>query len=101
MRFYKELYVSDNCIEKKNKICWKLKHHAGQLNIFVITLAPGNDLLEIYHCAYLQQRYYKRTEQFIIGIAGGYEEAIALSTKIIDEVYQNTGTTDVKRYFME
>ena len=51
MRFHKELYVGDS-IKNARKVKWKLKHHAGQLSIFVIALSGGSDQLEIYHCAF-------------------------------------------------
>lgn len=99
MKFYKNLYAADSCREKKRKICWKLKHNAGQLSIYIIALSSENNLLEIYHCAFLQQKYYNKKTLFIVGIAGGYEEAIEVTQKIIMDVYNKTGGFKMKEYF--
>ena len=37
----------------------------------------------------------------IIGLAKGYDEALALVRDIVDETYQNTGSVDVWRYLKE
>lgn len=99
MKFYKKLYIGKT-IKKPALVKWKLAHGAGQLKIYVITLAAGNDLLEIYHCAFLQQKFYKKYPPFIVGIAGSYDEAVSLVTEIVEEVYANTGGYAVKDYIM-
>lgn len=97
MKFYKKLYIGDT-IKKPRRVKWKLKHNAGQLNIFVLTLAEGNDQLEIYHCAFLQQAYYKKNPPYVIGIANGYEEAVAIVCKITEETLLATGGANLKEY---
>ncbi|MBQ8592429.1 MAG: hypothetical protein IJ485_06775 [Lachnospiraceae bacterium] len=99
MKFYKKLYVGES-IKNPVKVRWKLAHGAGQLKIYVIALAGGDDLLEIYHCAYLQQKYYKKYPPFIVGIAGSYDEAVSLTQTIIEEVYADTGDFAVKEYIL-
>lgn len=101
MRFYHDLYVGEDAKKHRKKIIWKLKHRAGQVNVYVIALADGRDLLEIYHCGLLQQGYYKRKNPFIVGIARGYEEAVALVETIVAEVYEKTGGMDVKGYLLQ
>lgn len=100
MKFYKNLYLSNGCVDKKEKICWKLKHNAGQIDIFVIGLAPGRDLLEIYHCGFLQQKAFKKNASLIVGIADGYDLAVELTVKIIEDVYAETGNLLVKEYIL-
>lgn len=100
MRFYKYLYTTDKYSEKKQKICRKLRWNIGQIKVHVIALASGNDLLEIYHCAILQQKAFNKRDIFIVGIAEGYEEAIALSQQIVSDVYEQTGDVKVKEYIL-
>lgn len=99
MRFYSKLYVGDS-IRNVRRTKWKLRHNAGQIRVYIIALAGGSDLLEIYHCAFLQQAYYKKHPPFIVGIAGGYDEAVMLSVKIIQEVSGKLGHYRIKSYFM-
>jgi len=95
IQFYDQLYVGDS-IKKPEKIIKKLKKNAGQLNIYIITPAKGNDLLEIIHAGFLKQIYYKENPPYIIGIANGYDEALALVEKIVMEYYNKTGTFNFK-----
>ena len=57
MKFYKYLYIGDT-VKDPAKAKRKLKLHAGQL-VYVICIAQGNDQLEIFHSAYLKQKYYR------------------------------------------
>lgn len=99
MKFYKRLYVGES-IKKPAKVKWKLAHGAGQMKIYVITLASGDDLLEIYHCAFLRQKFYKKYPPFIVGIAGSYKEAVSLVQTMIEDVYAMTGSYAVKDYIL-
>lgn len=99
MKFYKNLYIGDT-IKNPNKIKRKIKRHAKQLKVFVILLASGSDQLEICHSILLEQPYYHKKENvpYIIGIAGNYEEAVALVCRITQEAVTQNGDADLKRY---
>lgn len=97
MKFYKNLYIGET-IKKPNKVKWKLRCNAGQLNIYVIALAKGNDQLEIYHSAFLQQRYYRKHQPYIIGICSCYEEAVAIVVSITQEALNQIGSPDIKKF---
>ena len=57
MKFYKYLYIGDT-VTNPQKVKRKLKLHAG-VQVYVITTASSSDQLEIFHSAYLKQRYYR------------------------------------------
>ncbi len=97
MKFYKKLYVGES-IKKPNKVKRKLRRNAGQFKVYVIALAGGDDQLEIYHCAFLQQKYYRDHPPYIIGLAGGYEEAVDIVVKITEAALKETGRPDLKKY---
>lgn len=96
MKFYKYLYIGDT-VTNPQKIKWKLKHHAG-VQVYVITTAPFADQLEIFHSAYLKQRYYRYHPPIIIGIASNYEEAMQIILKITQECVDATGNCNLKEY---
>lgn len=100
MKFYKNLYCSNNIITKKTKICRKLKRNIGQLNIYIILLGNGTNQLEIIHCAYLQQKYFDKKELFIVGIADGYFEAVLIVQRITEDVVNQTGEAYIKKYLV-
>lgn len=100
MEFDKRLYVGES-IRNKRRVKWKLRHNAGQVRVFVIALAKGEDQLEIYHCAFLQQKYYKDHPPYIVGIAGGYPEAVALVERMVMDIFEKTGNYNMKEYFLK
>lgn len=100
MKFYKNLYVGDT-IKDVKKVKRKLLFNAGQLGIYVIALCRGRDQLEIYHCAFLQQKYYRKNPPYIIGVANGYEEAVEIVRQIAAEAYECNGNCDLKKYILD
>ena len=100
MKFYKYLYIGDN-ITNPAKIKRKLKLHAGLVSVYVITIAPGPDQLEIFHSAYLKQKYYRYHPPIIVGIASGYDEAVEIIMKITQECLDTAGNCNLKEYLKQ
>lgn len=102
MKWYDDLYVGDSIIHRKKQIKWKILHNAGQINIYIITIAANKkNLLDIIPSRELLQKGYPKKELFIIGLAKGYEEAIEVAASIVDEVYRQTGAFDIVSYLSE
>lgn len=100
MRFSKKLYISPSLDKKRRKVIWKLRTGRPQPFVYIIALAKNQDLLEIYHSGILKQKYYRKKANapYIVGIATGYSGAVDLVIDIIQDVYRDTGTYDVKSY---
>ncbi len=96
MKFYKYLYVGDT-IKNVSKIKWKLKHHAG-VSAYVITIAQGQDQLELFNSAYLKQRYFRYHPPIVVGIASNYDEGIKVIMQITQECLAHTGSCNLKGY---
>ena len=90
MKWYDDLYVGESIVHKTNKIKWKIRHNAGQINIYVITLASGE-----------KQKGYPKKQLYVIGLAKGYDEAVEVAASVIDEVYRQTGAFEVASYLRE
>lgn len=102
MKWYDDLYVGESIIHKTNKVRWKILHNAGQIDIYVITLASNEqNLLDIIPSHELLQKGYPKKGLYVVGLAKGYQEAIETATAIVDEVYQNTGGFAVAAYLEE
>ncbi|WP_408071187.1 hypothetical protein [Butyrivibrio sp. JL13D10] len=96
--FAKKLYIGDS-VKNARLVKWKLKHGAGQLFIYVITSSDIPDgQIEIKHCAFLKQKYFKRHPAYIYGIAGSYNEAMDIVMKMFDEASMSGLTGDIKTY---
>lgn len=91
MKWYDDLYVGESIRHEVDKIKWKIKHNAGQINIYVIVLASNpQNLLDIIPAQELMQKGYPKQDIHVIGLAFGMEEAQLVVKQIIDEVYQET-----------
>ncbi|MBR5596274.1 MAG: hypothetical protein IKW30_02580 [Lachnospiraceae bacterium] len=99
MRFLKEMYVGEG-IKNKQKVLWKLKHGAGMIDIYVISLANGNDQLDCTLCSYFKQKFIREHVGLVVGIAKGYSEAQGLIVSMIEESLRETGSANVKEYIM-
>lgn len=102
MKYYHNLYLSENLVEKKDEMLYKLEHHKIQLNKYVIVLPKnGKNHLEFYDTVLLSQSFYKHQELFVVGIADGFEEALLLVKIIVQEVYDATKGADIRTYLLE
>ena len=81
MRWYDDLYVGYNLLDKKRQVMWKIKRGKQQFNKYVITL-PFNDYI------------------VIVGIAEGREEAMDMVQLIIMDCLNSTGGCKVKDYIL-
>ena len=91
MKWYENLYVGERIQHKAEKIKWKIRHNAGQIDIYVITIASNpQNLLDIIPAQELMQKAYPKKDMYVIGLAHGMEEAKQIVTQIIDEVYRET-----------
>lgn len=97
--WYKNIFVGEKAQKKKRTIMWKLQHGAGMLRVFVLMMPSNPDnSLDIINAAYLKQPVYKNRELKIVGIAVTYEEALQVLEKIVQEVYSQTGSVNIRTY---
>lgn len=101
MRVISGPYVG-HTFKHSKKFLRKLKKGSELKNAYVITLAPGKDLLEIYECSVLNQPYYRqRFERPVIGIAADYDEAVQLVITITQECLEQKGNCNLKEFLWE
>lgn len=99
LKWYSNLYIGEGAKKKAKTIIRKINTMAGQLGIYVITLAinPDNHLEIIPSYLLLQSNVYNNCPM-IVGIASGYDEALSLITMITNEVYEKMGNTDIRTF---
>ncbi len=99
MKWYPQLYVGEQVSKKRKKIIWKIDYHKKIYNVYLITLASnGKDIFDIFSSAYLSFPAVYRNCPLIVGIAGSYFEAVDLAVTIIEEIYRETGKTQIRQY---
>ena len=81
VNWYKNLYIGDNAKKKSKKLIHKINQGAGVIDVYVITLAvnPENSL-EIFSANLLMQSALRR------------------NCPIVNEVYQETGTAEIRTW---
>ena len=99
MKFYKNLYVSDGYKKKKEKLIQKMKDGKYPLSAFVLVLIEnGPNQMEFYPTAMLYQGYLMTDNLYIVGLAESYIDAVYMVEEITREVYESTGTADIRSY---
>lgn len=99
IRCYCELYVSEALKKRKNKMINKIMNRELRSPIFVISLAQGKqNHLEIFSSLLLRQHVYDDELVFMVGIAENYGAALGLVEKIVQDVLDETGGTDIRSY---
>ncbi len=99
MNWYKKLYYGENARKKRAKIIYQLDRHKISIGTFVIMPAlNGQDLLDVIPSFMLFREGYR--DNLILGLAVTREEAYEVCARIITDVFNETGTYDVRGYFL-
>lgn len=99
MRFYRELYLSDNLERKKEKIIRKMERGKFPLRLYVLVMPPdGPNPLEYYSTALMRQGLFLNDDILVVGIASCEEDAMDMVEEIAKEVYLRTGDVDIRGY---
>lgn len=101
LNWYKNLYIGDNAKKKSRKLIKKINQGAGVIDVYLVTLAanPANSL-EIINANLLLQKPLRHMCPMIVGLAGGYEEAVQLVEQIAGEVYKETGALSIREWLL-
>lgn len=99
LKWYNNLYVGNTAKKKQKSIIRKINNGSGQLGVYVVTLASNHaNNLDVFSANHLLQSFFRSTCPLIVGIAKGYHEAIELVQSITEEVYEKTGTADIRSF---
>ena len=99
MKFYKNLYVSDGYRKKKEELIQRMKSGKYPLSAFVLVLIEnGPNQMEFYPTVMLYQGYLETENIYVLGLAESYMDAVYMVEDITREVYEHTGTADIRSY---
>lgn len=102
MRFYSELFMSDDLADEKRAVIDNLKKGIAPLKTFIIILPHvAQNNLEIVNIVFLRGKIKRGEDFFVVGIASGYADALKIVENITQTVYDNTGGADIRRYITE
>ncbi len=99
IKFYCNLFISEDFESKKKKIIRKLRNNKVQPHVYVLALPFETcNQLEFYSSMMLRQHAYQSKQIFVVGIANGYEDAIYMTQEIVQKVYEDTKDTNIRKY---
>lgn len=102
MKLYCNLYVSECWNKNKRKIINRLRNNTLLPNMYVLTLCSGaQNNLEFYSGILLKQHIFSCDSLFVIGVANGYEECLKMTEKITEEVFNATGSANIRQYIIQ
>lgn len=102
LKWYNNLYVGNNAEKSLQKAIDKLNHQRLVTGIYLITLASGEkNQLDIFSAVQLKQPALYDRCPMIVGIANGYEEALLLVVKILEETLKEKKNADMRAFLEE
>ena len=101
MKYYKNLYLGESIKAKKEDVLRKLEADAIMLQIYVITLAKGSHNHLEFMKSLLWREESSKEDMLIVGLAGGYEEAVGMIAEITKEVYRATNGVNIRQYICD
>lgn len=94
------LYIGDKLKKKRIKAIASINNKEVTFGVYCITFASHPDnLFEIIDANQLLFPHYQKSEVRIVGLAKGKEEAFLLVQSMLTEIYNQTGSFDVRAYF--
>ena len=101
MKYYHDLFMSENLISKRTDIITKIMNDQWQFEKYLVVLTKNEkNHLEFFNSVLLLQRVMSKDDLFVVGIADGYQGALELVQKITEEVYATTGNVDIRGYLL-
>lgn len=102
VRFYPRLYLGEGVKNtQKDKLKKKLIYKPLLSGLYVVVFSQNDsDLLEFFDAAQLTWGFYEKNPVMVIGIAGDYEDALRLVTRIVQECLDVRGDCRLKEYLI-
>ena len=76
------------------------EYYAGLTSVYVIVLSEGPDYFDLLPGYVLKQKAYPVARMHIMGLADGYDSAVALVTDMIDAFSKKYGTIRFKDFIL-
>ena len=97
MKYWRHMWISPSLQNDKAGLYRKIKRGKPDRSLWLIALSEDDThLMDIYPWKTLCQKYYRKSQQIVIGAAKSKGEAEELSGYIIQEVYRRTGGFAIK-----
>ncbi len=102
MNWYRDLYVGETFQKKKKQVRHLVESGQIMRGLYLLILRTDvqNNQLEILTQKEFQKQLDRLEPLMIVGIAFESKEANDILVQITEQVYQETGTADIRAYFL-
>lgn len=99
--FYDDLYMTESVKPKINSIKLKLYSGIGTVGVYLISFSNNPaDVFDIYPAHIFKQKFMRKNDVFIVGVADSKTSAFTLVSDMINECMDRTGSyTDIRKYY--
>ena len=102
MKYFRYMWIGRSLDGKRTEMIRKMKANSLPKSVYVLAVPEWDThVLDIYPGNVLKQKYFKKSGQIVIGIAGSYDEAAELSGSIISSIYLETGNVRLLDYLKD
>jgi len=99
MKLFRAMWLAESLDSERQKLIRRAEKGRFSSGVYAVALPEhGDDILEILPGIELNEPYYRRSQQMILGLAASKDEAVELSGGIIARVLKETGTLNVAAY---
>ena len=97
MRWAKDLALGESVKGEENRIIKKLtKKEFRDYYLICYSLNP-EEMLDLFPVRVVTNPHFPAEELLVLGIAGGREEAILVTTDLLEESFERTGDWDIRK----
>lgn len=97
MEYYRNLYLGEQISKRCQKVREKLNKGETVWNTYLIVLSPNpRNQLEFFDAILLKQDWFAKKDYLVVGMAAGYDEAIEVTWHIVDDIYRQTDSADIR-----
>ncbi|MCD7715120.1 MAG: hypothetical protein LUI39_01530 [Lachnospiraceae bacterium] len=98
--WYRNLYLGETFQGQKRRIIRMVEKGRGipGLHLLLVRMDQSSNQLEIIPQKLLNENYYDLGKILIIGAVSGEQESKELLVQIVDKVFRETGSADLKKY---
>lgn len=100
MDWYSELYLGEKAEKKKENLIQMVEAGKTPVNTYLLILPPdGRNQLELLP-AWDMKFWHEDKCPMVVGLACGKREAVLLVQRITEDVLRQTGTVELREYFL-
>ena len=102
IEWYKDIITDDVLSDCSDEVICKIINRQLTMNIYCVCLASNEkNLIDIINANEFRFPHYDRISTKVIGICKGKDNAVQMVKKLIEDVYKQTESYDIRLFFKD